>query len=200
LYTAAVASDTRDRLVRTTSRLLRKQGYGATGLNQVMAEAQAPKGSMYFHFPGGKEALAAAAVEYFADRVMRSLEKGLDEADTVGEAVAHFFDDYIDHFHRTDFAEGCAVATVALDAAAAHETLAAATGRALRGWIDRFAEALEAEGRSPAEAHGLATLIVAAIEGTVVIGKGERSTEPFVAVRTVLRDLLAPEGALAPAT
>jgi TetR/AcrR family transcriptional regulator, lmrAB and yxaGH operons repressor len=192
-----VASDTRDRLVRTTSRLLRKQGYGTTGLNQVMTEAQAPKGSMYFHFPGGKEELAAAAVDYFAERVTRSLVDGLAAASTVGEAVATFFDDYIEHFHHTDFAEGCAVATVALDAAAAHETLATATGRALRGWIDWFAEALEAEGRSPAEAHGLATLIVAAIEGTIVIGKGERSTEPFVAVRAVLRDLLAPANAVA---
>ena len=194
-----MASDTRDRLVRTTSRLLRKQGYGATGLNEVMAEAQAPKGSMYFHFPGGKEQLAAAAIEYFAERVTRTLEDGLDRADTVGEAVADFFDNYIEHFQRTEFAEGCAVATIALDAAAAHDALAAATGRALRGWIDRFAEALEAEGRAPAEAHGLATLIVAAIEGTIVIGKGERSTEPFVAVQSVLRDLLAPVGALASA-
>ena len=194
-----MASDTRDRLVRTTSRLLRKQGYGATGLNQVMAEAQAPKGSMYFHFPGGKEQLAAAAVDHFAERVMRRLERGLDEADSVAEAVATVFDEYIEHFHRTDFAEGCAVATVALDAAAAHEALAAATGRALRGWTDRFAEALEAEGRSPAEAHALATLIVAAIEGTVVLGKGERSTEPFVAVGAVLRDLLTLADAVAPA-
>jgi TetR/AcrR family transcriptional regulator, lmrAB and yxaGH operons repressor len=194
-----VASDTRDRLIRTTSRLLRKQGYGATGLNQVMAEAQAPKGSMYFHFPGGKEQLAAAAIDHFAERVMRRLQRGLEEADSVAEAVATFFDEYIEHFHRTDFTEGCAVATVALDAAASHEALAAATGRALRGWIDRFAEALEAEGRSPAEAHGLATLIVAAIEGTVVLGKGERSTEPFVAVRAVLRDLLTPADALVPA-
>ena len=91
------------------------------------------------------------------------------------------------------------MATVALDASSAHEALAAATGRALRGWIDRFAEALEAEGRSAGEAHRLATLIVAAIEGTVVIGKGERSTEPFVAVQAVLRDLLAPADTLAAA-
>ena len=194
-----MASDTRDRLVRTTSRLLRKQGYGATGLNQVMAEAQAPKGSMYFHFPGGKEELAAAAVDDFAERVMQRMETGLAEAATVAEAVAGFFDGYIEHFQRTDFSEGCAVATVVLDAAANHEALGAATGRALRGWVDRFAEALEAEGRSPAEAHGLATLIVAAIEGTIVIGKGERSTEPLVAVQAVLRELLAPMDALATA-
>jgi TetR/AcrR family transcriptional regulator, lmrAB and yxaGH operons repressor len=195
-----VASDTRERLVRTTSRLLRKQGYGATGLNQVMAEAQAPKGSMYFHFPGGKEELAAAAVDNFADRVTRRLEAGLAAADTVGEAVARFFDEYVQHFEKTDFTEGCAVATVALDASSAHEVLANATGRALRGWTDRFAAALEAEGRSPADAHRLATLIVAVLEGTVVMGKGERSTEPFVAVQAVLRDLLKPPKSVGAAT
>jgi TetR/AcrR family transcriptional repressor of lmrAB and yxaGH operons len=124
------------------------------------------------------------------------MEKGLAEAPTVAEAVAGFFDGYIEHFQRTDFSEGCAVATVVLDAAADHDALAAATGRALRGWVDRFAEALEAEGRSPADAHCLATLIIAAIEGTIVIGKGERSTEPLVAVQAVLRELLAPTDAL----
>jgi TetR/AcrR family transcriptional repressor of lmrAB and yxaGH operons len=185
-----VASDTRDRLVRTTSRLLRKQGYAATGLNQVMAEAQAPKGSMYFHFPGGKEELAAAAIDHFAGRVMRRLENGLAESDTVAEAVASFFDEYIEFFERSGFVEGCAVASVALDAAAAHEALAAATKRAFRSWTDRFAAALETEERSPAEAHGLATLIVATIEGALTMGKGEHSTEPLAATRDVLRDLL----------
>jgi TetR/AcrR family transcriptional repressor of lmrAB and yxaGH operons len=186
-----VASDTRDRLVRTTSRLLRKQGYGATGLNQVVAEAEAPKGSMYFHFPGGKEELAAAAIDHFASRVMGRLEDGLAGADTVGEAVVGFFDEYIAFFERSGFVEGCAVASVALDAAATHEALAAATGRAFVSWTDRFAEALEAEGRTAAEAHGLATLTVAAIEGALTMGKGQQSTEPLAATRDVLGELLA---------
>ena len=71
-------SDTRDRLVRSTSRLLRTQGYAATGLNQVMVEADAPKGSMYFHFPGGKEQLAAAAVDLFAARASARLDRHLE--------------------------------------------------------------------------------------------------------------------------
>lgn len=177
--------------MRTTSRLLSRQGYGATGLNQVMAEANAPKGSMYFHFPGGKEQLAAAAVDRFAERVMRRLEDGLAEAPSVSDAVARFFDWYIDRLERTGFAEGCTVATVALDAAASHDALATATGKALRAWTDRFAAAFETEGRPPAEAHGLATLVIAAIEGTIMMGKGQRSTEPLLVARGVLRDILA---------
>jgi len=188
-----VASDTRDRLIRSTSRLLSKQGYGATGLNQVMTEAEAPKGSMYFHFPGGKVELAAAAVDLFAERQTQRMDRYLSEHATVRDAVTAIFDAYIVHLDRTAYAEGCAVATVALDAAATHDELAEATGRALRSWTDTFAAALEAEGRAPDQAHGLATLILATIEGTVVMAKGERSTEPIAATRDMLSAILDPE-------
>jgi TetR/AcrR family transcriptional repressor of lmrAB and yxaGH operons len=187
-----VASDTRERLVRSTSRLLRTQGYAATGLNQVIAEAAAPKGSMYFHFPGGKEELAAAAVDRFAERASAAMARGLADNDTVRDAVLGYLDGYIAHLERTGFREGCAVASVALDAAAAHDTLAEATGRAMRRWTDMLAEAFEAEGRPPAEAHGLATLVIATLEGTIVMAKGERSTEPIAAARDALRSILSP--------
>jgi TetR/AcrR family transcriptional repressor of lmrAB and yxaGH operons len=187
-----VASDTRDRLVRSTSRLLRTQGYAATGLNQVMAEANAPKGSMYFHFPGGKVQLAAAAVDRFADRATASMRRRLAENSSVRDAVVAIFDGYVAHLEATAFTEGCAVANIALDAAAAHEELSDATGRALRSWTDELTAALVAEGRSPDEAHGLATLVIAAIEGTVIMAKGERSTEPIATTREILRTVLAP--------
>ena len=186
-----MASDTRERLVRSTSRLLRTQGYAATGLNQVMAEADAPRGSMYFHFPGGKVELAAAAVDRFALRATERMTEMLAEHDTVADAVAEIFDNYVVHLERTAYAEGCAVASVALDAASTHPTLADATGRALREWTDVLAAALEAEGRDPAEAHALATVVIAGIEGTVVMARGEQSTEPIATTREVLRTLLA---------
>ena len=187
-----MANDTRDRLIRTTGRLLRKQGYAATGLNQVMAEADAPKGSMYFHFPGGKQELAAAAVERFADRVLAVLVKGLDEAGTVEEAVTSYFDAMIAHMERTDYADGCAVAVVALEAAADHPALVEATTKGLQDWIDLFAEALEAEGRSPDDARRLASLVVVALEGVVVLGRGMRSPDAIAATRDALRTVLAP--------
>ena len=83
------------------------------------------------------------------------------------------------------------MASVALDAASTQPLLAEATGRALRTWTGVLAEALEAEGREPAVAHGLATVVIAAIEGTVVMARGEQSTEPIVTTRDVLRTMLA---------
>ena len=181
---------TRDRLIRTTGRLLRKQGYAATGLNQVMAEAEAPKGSMYFHFPGGKAELAAAAIDQFAGRIAARMAEDLASKRTVAGAVAKFFDDYIAHLKRTDFLEGCPVATVALESGPQHEMLGDAIDRALRGWTDLVAAALVAEGRSSAEAHALATVAMAALEGAIVMSKGQRSTEPLATSRDMLRKLL----------
>ena len=180
-----MASDTRSRLIRTTSRLLRKQGYAATGLNQVMAEAEAPKGSMYFHFPGGKEELAAAALDRFSERVRER------SAGSVQAAVVAMFDDQIAWLERTDFMEGCAVAAVALDSAGEHPALAEATGRGLSAWLDLFTSALEAEGREPDEARRLASLIVVTLEGIVVLGKGMQSTEAIAATRDALGEVLA---------
>jgi TetR/AcrR family transcriptional regulator, lmrAB and yxaGH operons repressor len=186
-----MASDTRDRLIRTTSRLLRKQGYAATGLNQVMAAAEAPKGSMYFHFPGGKEELAAAALDLFSERVRAAMADSLAQSDSVEAAVVGFFDHEIARLQRTEFLDGCAVAAVALDAAADHPALAEATKRALESWIELFTSALEAEGRPADEARRLASLIVVALEGIMVLGKGMQSTEAIAATRDALRSLLA---------
>jgi TetR/AcrR family transcriptional repressor of lmrAB and yxaGH operons len=92
---------------------------------------------------------------------------------------------------RTDFTEGCAVAAVALDSAGEHPALAAATKRGLAGWLDLFTSALEAEGRPADEARRLASLIVVALEGIVVFGKGMQSTEVIAAARDALRTVLA---------
>lgn len=189
-----MASDTRDRLIRTTARLLRTQGYGATGLNQIMAEADAPKGSMYFHFPGGKEQLAAAALDRFAERVGAGIARGVAGADTVAAAVGEFFDAEIARLERSGFVDGCPVATVALDASAAHDALAASTGAAFRDWTALLAEALEAEGRTPAAAHAASTLFFATFEGALVMAKAQRSIEPMTTVRDALLAVLATGG------
>ncbi|HMJ77837.1 MAG TPA: TetR/AcrR family transcriptional regulator [Iamia sp.] len=185
-----MATDTRDRLIRTTSRLLRTQGYGATGLNQIVAEAEAPKGSMYFHFPGGKEELAAAALDRFAERIRVGITRGLEQADSVATAVGAFFDDEIARLERSRFVDGCPVATVALDASAAHDALAASTGAAFRGWTALLAAGLEAEGRTPEAAHTAATLFFATFEGSLMMAKAQRSIEPMTTVRDAITAIL----------
>jgi TetR/AcrR family transcriptional regulator, lmrAB and yxaGH operons repressor len=189
-----VATDTRDRLIRATGRLLRSHGYAGTGLNQVTAEARAPRGSMYFHFPGGKQELAAAAVDRFADRITARWRDLLATSATVADAVSAYFDALAGVLRRSDLKDGCAVATVALEASPTHEPLAEATRRALETWTQLLTDALEAEGHEPEAAHGLAVLVISALEGSLVVAKGQRSVDPVVTIRDTLRPLLAPPG------
>ena len=55
-------SDARQRMIKSTARLFRRQGFHGTGLQQVLEASGAPRGSLYFHFPGGKEEIGETAL------------------------------------------------------------------------------------------------------------------------------------------
>src|SRR2546430_13826382 len=101
---------TRRRLVTATMRLLRRRGLHGTGLNQVLEESGAPRGSLYFHFPDGKHQLTREAARYEAAGISRRLRRMLDESPSPAEAVRLMFDSYADWPQRTKFAEGGPVA------------------------------------------------------------------------------------------
>ena len=67
------SGDTRERLLTAAQRLFRKRGYHATGLNDILEAAQAPKGSLYHHFPGGKEAIGVCVVEKISSSLLNLL-------------------------------------------------------------------------------------------------------------------------------
>lgn len=56
-------SNTREKFIETASNLFEIKGYNATGLNEILQESGAPKGSLYYHFPNGKEEIALEAIK-----------------------------------------------------------------------------------------------------------------------------------------
>ena len=186
-----MATDTRDRMLRSTARLIRRQGYHGTGLNEIVAEAKAPKGSIYFHFPGGKSQLAAEALDLFAGNVEALLEASIAELGSAAEAVAAYLDRIADGFDRGGTFNGCAIGVVAAEAAPSEPVLADATKRGLDRWTDGIAAQLVREGHAEPRAHALATTAIAAIEGAILLGRGTSSSAPVREVRDVVRELLA---------
>jgi TetR/AcrR family transcriptional repressor of lmrAB and yxaGH operons len=184
-------TDTRDRAIRTAATLFRAQGYHATGLNQVLAEGGLPKGSLYFHFPGGKEQLAVESLQRSGEELCAAIAAAL--ASTTDPAVA--FDRILaalgEHLVATDFREGCPVATVALDAAAQSEPIRVACEGVYDSWEGLVAQHLRAAGVQGAD--GLATVLVAAVEGAILLARTRRDVTPLQTVGTHLRALLAPE-------
>jgi AcrR family transcriptional regulator len=184
-----VTHDTRRRMVTTTAKLLRRQGYHATGLNQIVAEAEAPKGSIYFHFPGGKEQLAAEAIAASAaylDKALLACERA-----TALESLDQYVAEAANVLQRTNFADGCPIATVVLEASITSAALGEACADAVELLLTRVTGWLERDGFSTDAARERAQLVYAAIEGTLMFAKALKSVEPLTTLRRQLPDLLA---------
>src|SRR5215469_625120 len=123
-------ANTRERILRTAAGLFQRQGYHATGLNQVLADAKAPKGSLYFHFPRGKEQLAAAAVVTGGTELGEQLCVALTGATGPVDGLAAVARILGGALTDSGYRAGSPLATVALDAAGDSEPIRTACARA----------------------------------------------------------------------
>jgi TetR/AcrR family transcriptional repressor of lmrAB and yxaGH operons len=174
-----------------TSKLLQTQGYHGTGLNQILAEADAPRGSMYFHFPGGKEELAVAALGKSAAWVTQALETALERAgNDVAAGLRSVIEMFARQLERSHFAEGCPFATVALESSALPKSLRQACGEAFDHWQALLTQRVRAIEPDKKCAATLATLILAAIEGGMVLAKAQADATPLRQIADQLDVLL----------
>ncbi|MEM9531162.1 MAG: TetR/AcrR family transcriptional regulator [Pseudomonadota bacterium] len=182
--------DTRARLVGSMAQLLRTKGYAATGISDVISDSGVPKGSVYHHFPGGKQSLAAASVAASGEGIAAALGGLLDRAGHPIAAMAEFCNYYIGQLGESDFRRGCPLATVALEKAAQVDLIQQACGKSFEAMVTLYADHLVKAGARPAAAQSASLLVVSAIEGALVLCKAQRSTAPLAMVRDQLTDYL----------
>jgi len=172
-------SSTRDRIVQTSAELFRRQGYAATGVKQIVTAAQAPFGSLYHFFPGGKEQLGAEAIRTSGAIYALLIPAVFDPAPDVVTAVRDFFAGAAQHLVETDYADACPIATVALEVSSSSETMREACAEVFESWIVAGAERFVAAGICPATARELTVGMLAALEGAFVLARALRSTGPL---------------------
>jgi len=172
----------RDNVVRTAMRLFRRQGYASTGLQQIVAESGAPKGSLYHYHPRGKESLGAAAVER-AGAMVRGMLIDLAEHHRDPKLfVRAYCRTMAGWMEESDFRSGCPIATVVLETAPWSRAITTAGNRAFDGWIEVIAGVLARAGTERREARSRAQAIVAAMEGALILARVRRSTRPILDV------------------
>jgi AcrR family transcriptional regulator len=174
-----MAANTKDRILDTTAELFRRYGYTGTGMKQIVAEAQAPFGSLYHFFPGGKEELGRETVRRSGQMYLELFEAIVDPAPDAVTGVRDFFEGAAAVLEETDYADACPIATVALEVASTSEPLREATADVFNSWIDAAAARLESEGATADEARAAATSIIASLEGAFVLSRALKSTEPM---------------------
>ena len=172
-------SATKQRIVEHSAELFRKQGYSATGVKQIVTAAQAPFGSLYHFFPGGKEQLGAEAVRVSGALYAQLIPAVFDPAPDVVTAVRDFFNGAAEHLHETNYEDACPIATVALEVSSSSETMRVACAEVFESWIAAGAERFERAGVSPEKARELTIGMLSALEGAFVLARAQRSTEPL---------------------
>ena len=180
------AATHKQNLVRTAMRLFRRQGYASTGLQQIVTESGAPRGSLYHYFPSGKEALGEAAIA-MAGGKMREMLAGLAARHREPKAFLRAYCKVMAGWMReSGFRSGCPVATTLLETAPQSPAITAAGERAIDGWIDVVAGALAKGGIERREARRRAQLIIAAMEGALILSRVRRSTRPILDVANLI--------------
>jgi TetR/AcrR family transcriptional regulator, lmrAB and yxaGH operons repressor len=184
----------RAELVAATGRLLRRQGYSGTSVSDFLQAAGAANGSLYHHFPHGKEELAQAAIEVAAAQVEDALARTLDADDDVVAATQRWLDALIGAL-EADPRDGCPVAPTAIDAAGVSEPLRLSAAGAFARWEAVFELAL-ARTRDRQTAAAQARLLLSAIEGALLLDRTAHDTAHLRALREAVPALLANRGAL----
>lgn len=158
--------------------LLRRQGYAATGLAQIVREAGVTTGSLYHHFPGGKEDLAVAALTLSASVVTEHLQQALAPPAEPADAVARWLEAIADDL-AVDPRDGCPVAPVALEAVHSSERLRSAASEAFRTWAGKIADRLVLDGWTKARASSTAQAVLALVEGALLLSRTTGDREPL---------------------
>ena len=178
-----MATSTRTRILDATGQLLRDRGYAGTGLKAISARAGAPFGSLYHHFPEGKEEMAGAALRHAAEAYAERVTAVLAEAgDDPAEAVRVAFRRAAEALAATDYADACPIATVALEVASSNESLRAVTAEIFEGWLAGLDAYFMAAGIEPGSVRSLSTLFLAALEGGFLLSRTARDEGPMRAL------------------
>ena len=168
---------TKDRILDATATLFMRYGYTGTGLKQIVADANAPFGSLYHHFPGGKQELGAAVIHRSGAMYGELVMSVFDAAPDVLTGVRDCFAGAAMVLEATDYADACPIETVALEVASSNEPLRMATSEVFESWIAAATTRFTAAGADAQTARELGIFFICQLEGAFVLARAARTTE-----------------------
>ena len=181
--------------------LIRERGIHGVGLREVVAHSGGPRGSLGRYFPGGKTQLMTEAIDLALAEVFLELERTLNEAKTFPEALGEIVAPWRYLLVEHDFALGCPLAATVVDAVTANPDLRVHVSELLARYQATVASVYVKFGDPPAQAAEESTVLLAALEGALILARAQRSTDPFDTVERYFagRAPSASVGVLAPA-
>ena len=172
---------TRAGIVRSAATLVRERGVHGVGMREIVAHSGGSRGSLGRYFPGGKTQLVTEALDLAVAEVSEDTDEALARVKTLPDAIAVIVAPWRDLLVEHDYAQGCPLAATVIDASG-NDELRTHASELLARWQDSIADAFVKFGVPRSEAGDQATVLVAALEGALVLARARRSTEPLDAV------------------
>jgi AcrR family transcriptional regulator len=166
-------------ILTAEAELMRRKGYGAVGMKDIVAASGAPIGSLYHHFPGGKLQIAREALVNAGAAYAMLIPTLMDPHGDLGEAIVAAFDQSAEDMAATGFANMCPVASVAAETADIGEDLRLAAAAVFTGWLDGGTAYFVSRGLDDRAARDVTVILIAALEGAFVLARTLRSVEPL---------------------
>ena len=167
---------TKERLIGAMSSSMRERGYGSSAMKDIIGEADATAGSLYHHFPEGKEQLAAAAVRDVGMANRDALVAVMEASGSVADGTVAFYEALIDEMEESDFRFGCPVGVPSTEAAYMVSAVREAGAEVFGEWTTAIATGLEREGWESARAERAARFAVSAYEGASTLARATKDT------------------------
>ncbi len=191
----AKATDSKGKTLAAAARLFRQQGYHGTALHDILVASGSPRGSLYFHFTKGKEEIGEAALTLAGEAVRQAIAKAAETSETADVFVTRVARGMTADLERSDYKEGCPIATTALETAAQSDALSSVTRNAFQRWELEIKRGLERFGMTSEEADLIATLVLSQLEGALLLARTYRSLEPMHRAEQALKLLVRFTGA-----
>ena len=180
---------TKDRILAAGAELFRQGGYAGTGVKQIVEKAGAPFGSLYHFFPGGKVQLGEEVVRTSGMQYAQLFEVFIAPAPDLLTGLETFFGAAVTTLLETDYAEGCPIATVALEVATTNEPLRQATADVFTAWTEAGTRGFAPFGLPAEQGRTLTLALVTSLEGAFVLARSLRSTEPMAVAGAAVVDV-----------
>lgn len=184
-------TDTRQRIIDASLDTMRAKGFASSSISDIVKASRAPRGSVTFHFPGGKDEIAAEVVALRAHQLVAATQDAAANSETADEFLVQCFDRAADDFEQSGYLAGCPVVPIAIDRASASSSLARASADFFTAWRQAIRERLIDFDIELERAEGIAALAVFAIEGALVVARLERDREALATARDQVRRLVA---------
>jgi TetR/AcrR family transcriptional repressor of lmrAB and yxaGH operons len=195
--TGVPRTDTRARVIRSSLELMRRRGYAGTAISDIVTESQAPRGSVTFHFPGGKEEIAGEVVDLMTRDILDQVDRAADRAATAAAVIRAQIAEIGGLLESSGWVAGCPVAPITVELADDSEAIRRASAHFFSLWQASLARRLADRGLDEARATRVAAMAIYAIEGALVVCRAERGLEPLHVVADEI-SLLCECGGAAP--